>query len=237
MWIEEIQKNFTSGRWLTLKQINRLGGHVKKGEIGTIVFYFINVGGKVNKEDSNEAKWFPAIKYYMVFNLDQIEGIDFDRPKENKGIGDFNPIDIYETLISSSGVPVNESGIIAAYNPTEDIIQMPNRQRYHSVYDFYATAAHELVHSTMHEARCNRKHRYKKNPERSYAFEELVAEIGSRFLMCRLGNLEGDVQNHAAYIASWLELLKNHKQAIFKAAAQAQKAADYLYSEVSSRML
>ena len=128
--------------------------------------------------------------------------------------------------MQASGVPIHHGGARAYYMPGVDSITLPDRVRFEKAEDYYATALHELTHATKHEHRCDRKRYEHENSKVSYAFEELVAELGSAFLMAALG-ISGEVREHADYLDSWLTLLRQDKRAIFKAAAQAQKAANW----------
>jgi antirestriction protein ArdC len=107
---------------------------------------------------------------------------------------------------------------------------MPELQTFRDGEAFYGTLAHEMTHWTRHESRLNRDFGQKRFGDAAYAVEELVAEIGAAFLCADLGITPETREHHAAYIASWLQVLKNDKRAIFTAASHAQKAADYLHS-------
>ncbi len=107
---------------------------------------------------------------------------------------------------------------------------MPEFQTFRDGESYYATLAHECCHATRHPARLNRDLGRKKYADAGYAMEELVAEIGSAFLCCDLGITPESREDHAAYIQSWLTVLKNDTRAIFTAASHAQKAADFLKS-------
>ena len=121
---------------------------------------------------------------------------------------------------------IREGGSRACYVPSRDEIHLPERQRFQSEANFYATACHELIHWSGHPKRLARDFsgRY---GEQSYAFEELVAELGSAYLGAALG-LNGVLEGHARYIDRWLKVLKQDKRAIFKAASLASQAQDYL---------
>jgi antirestriction protein ArdC len=127
------------------------------------------------------------------------------------------------TLTSQSG------GNRAFYSPDRDIVQMPELQTFRDGESYYATLAHEMTHWTRHESRLNRDLGRKRFADAGYAMEELVAEIGAAFLCADLGITPETRDDHAAYIAAWLKVLKDDKRAIFTAASHAQKAADYLH--------
>ena len=106
---------------------------------------------------------------------------------------------------------------------------MPELKAFRDGESYYATLAHEMTHWTRHESRLNRDLGRKRFADAGYAMEELVAEIGAAFLCADLGITPETRDDHAAYIASWLKVLKDDKRAIFTAASHAQKAADYLH--------
>ena len=117
----------------------------------------------------------------------------------------------------------------AFYSPDRDIVQMPELPAFRDRESYYATLAHEMTHWTRHESRLDRDLGRKRFADAGYAMEELVAEIGAAFLCADLGITSETRPDHAAYIASWLKVLKDDKRAIFTAAGHAQKAADYLH--------
>ena len=207
--------------------------YLKKGEKGTPVFKAIQQTftktDESNGEESNFGIW-RQVYAGTVFNASQIEGI----PKENK-----SQIEYFEThedlkkimqaLMQSSGLKIEHSNIAAAfYSPDKDKIVLPEKENFKSEAHYYRTLMHELVHSTGHTSRLNRK---LTNTFGSvdYSKEELVAELGSYFMGAHLGlHYEGTVhENHAAYLKSWLKILKEDKNAIFKASAAASKAVDF----------
>lgn len=107
---------------------------------------------------------------------------------------------------------------------------MPYFETFHDAQGYYATLAHEATHWTRHSSRLDRDLGRKTFGDAGYAREELVAELGAAFLCADLGIMLEDREDHASYIASWLQVLRNNKRAIFSAAAHAQRAADYLHS-------
>lgn len=220
MWMEGTEKGYKTPYWLTFKQAKQLGGTVRKGEKSTpAIFYKTR---EVENQDG-EREEIPVINLFRVFNLDQIDGIE--KPVADELPGGFDPIQTAEDFIGNTGAVIQEHGEAAFYQPSSDTITMPERERFASAADYYATALHELTHWTGHKSRCARDMGRGKG-KAGYAFEELVAELGAAFTMASL-SIEGEVQ-HESYIASWLEALKNDKKFIFKAASQASKAAAYL---------
>ena len=133
-----------------------------------------------------------------------------------------------ERFFASTKATIQHGGNRAFYSPDRDIVQMPELNHFRDAESYYATLAHEMTHWTRHSSRLDRDLGRKRFADAGYAMEELVAEIGAAFLCADLGITPETRDDHAAYIASWLQVLKNDKRAIFTAASHAQKAADYL---------
>ncbi|HUV84101.1 MAG TPA: zincin-like metallopeptidase domain-containing protein [Methanosarcinales archaeon] len=226
LWCEMAEKEFHTNAWLTLKQANQLGGIVLKGEKGIrCVFYkFI----EKEDEEKKEIITFPILKTFVLFNLDQIDGIkleiDANEPIE--------PITKAKSTIQKTGAKIEHGFSGAFYRPTGDVICMPPADSFHSREDYYATLLHELVHWSGHESRLDRFNNA--CGKESYAFEELVAEIGSAFLCADLG-VNGELQ-HASYINGWLEILNKNKRAIFKAASLAATTHQFLTDFENNQM-
>lgn len=224
---QRARRGYQSPAWVTFRQAQDLGGKIKKGEKGTeIVFYEIRSKetGEIDGEGNKIKDHFPLLKVYHVFNLDQTEGLDGYKEKFH------NPpvvaIEEGERILKSSGAAIYFDGVDQAfYSMGPDHISMPPRDSFKSTAGFYEVAFRELTHWTRHPSRLNRdfKERF---GEEGKAFEELVAEIGGAFLCAHIGlPYHG---NHSSYIASWLKVLKDDKQAILHAASQAQKAVDLI---------
>ena len=209
--------------WASYKQWESIGGHVRKGEKGTRIVFF----SKVEKENKStgDKEAYSVLKAYWVFNASQIDGIDIV-PATTDEAKPFTNVELAETRIVKTGAALSHGGDAAFYAPSVDRIQLPNKATFNSEANYYATAFHELVHWT------GAKHRLDRNLEKgrfgnpAYAFEELVAEMGAAFL-CQDYGIQGELR-HAGYIQSWLKALRDDSKAVFKAAALAQKAADYL---------
>jgi antirestriction protein ArdC len=222
LWAESVDKGFASPIWMTFKQALELEAHVRKGEHGSPVVY----ADRMTRTDTNEQgeeidHQIPFLKAYTVFNVEQIEGLPshfYAKPTE--------PLPLTER----TGADIRHGGNMAFYAPGPDRIQLPPFEAFRSPETYYATALHELTHWTRHESRLTRDLGRKRFGDEGYAREELVAELGAAFLCADLG-IEGEErEDHAAYLASWLKVLKDDKRAIFQAAAHAQRAADFLNS-------
>ena len=228
LWTEQEIRGFSSSRWMTYRQAAAKGGQVRKGEKGTTVIFYKPWEKETGEFDGNGQaiiEKIPMLRSFTVFNIDQIDGIEL--PEQTPLTGGFDSIEAAELVLKASGVTIHECGARAFYRPSTDEITMPERERFTAANDYYATALHELTHATKHKARCDRKPYETKVSNGSYAFEELVAELGANFCMAGLG-LSGEVQDHASYLDHWLTVLKEDKRAIFKAAAQAQKAHEWI---------
>lgn len=210
--------NGWGNEWATFSGIKRMGGKVRKGERHTKVVYVTPV---FDKDDEDKILYFRT-GYHRVWNRAQTEGLPAPEPVEPT---EFNPHDDAERIIQESGATIKEGGEAALYRIDADEINLPDRTRFKDSGAYYSTALHELIHWTGHSSRLGRDLR---NPfgSEEYAKEELVAELGAAFLCAEIG-MDGTLQ-HPEYIASWIKVLKNDKRAIFKASADASKAAALL---------
>lgn len=221
LWCSASKQGFCDPRWMTYKQAKAVGGQVRKGEHGTTAIFYTTLE---KENDNGETDYIPMLKTFTVFNVEQIDGLPLSDyaifPAET-----FEPLPRAEALFHSSGATIIEKGQNAFFTPSTDEIRLPERYLFADASNFYATGLHELVHWSGAKSRLNREIKGKFGSE-GYAFEELVAELGSAFLMADLG-IVGEVQ-HESYIASWLKALRNDKRYIFKAASAASKAHRYL---------
>lgn len=226
--LEAQSQGYGTHQWLTYRQAQQLGGQVRKGEHSTLIIYYESrLVDKAADEPlaegaEPEKRFIPLLKVFNVFNLDQIDGLPVEEPVFGPP---WNPCVKAEQIIDASGALIRHSGFRAFYSPPNDLIYLPARGAFHDEDSYYNTALHELSHWTGHSSRLGRK-LGRRFGESAYAMEELVAEMGAAFLAVHC-HLDGQLQ-HASYIASWLDVLQRDKRAVFVAAAQAQKAADYL---------
>lgn len=229
-WATQMHKGYTSNGWLTYKQAGALGGHVRKGEKGTaIVFWKFNKRTERNEDGTDKVVTIPMARVYTVFNVEQCEGLTLPA-REMVELSEHERHEHAEQLMSASGVAIRHGGDRAFYTPSHDYVQLPELGTFAEAAGYYATAMHELTHSTGHKSRCDRDLSGRFGTE-SYAAEELVAELGAAFLCAELG-IAGDLR-HAGYIDSWLRVLKQDKRAIFTAARLATQAADWLKGRVA----
>jgi antirestriction protein ArdC len=226
LWLTAAAKGYTSPAWLTYKQATELGGTVRKGEKSTHICYFRTLEREEIDPSTGEIeeRTIPMLRSYAVFNVEQCDGLP---PLPAGERFPFQGIEAAEILLESSNAAWHEGGTRAFYSPILDKIHMPDRDRFPRPESFYAVALHELTHWTGHTSRLARDFSGRFGSE-SYAFEELVAEIGSAFLGAEIGITPVTLPDHAGYLASWLKVLKNDKKAIFTAASQASKAHAYI---------
>lgn len=229
LWCTAIDKGYEDPRWLTFKQVNKLGGHVNKGEKAQIVEYWQWEKEVENPETGEKEKVpleHPKVYRAAVFNADQCTGL----PKLRRQAQKWSPVERAENIIAANGVPVthNTDGS-AFYSPGGDFICLPPRESFATVDAYYSTLLHEVGHSTGHPTRLNREFGGQFGSE-GYAREELRAELASTFLCGELGiATTGSDEQHAAYVKSWVSALKNDYDEIFRAAADAEKICNYLY--------
>jgi antirestriction protein ArdC len=214
---------FASPYWGTYKQWLSLGAQVTKGSKGTHIIYYSPVERGTRVTEAGEVKEYSYIlKSYTVFNADQVTG--WSAPEVRNELKFIN-IHALEVLTLKSAAVIKFGGDKAYYSPSNDFIGMPDKTQFKSEASYYATLLHELAHWSGHKSRLDRDLSGRFGNE-AYAAEELIAELSAAFL-CAKFNVTGELR-HSSYIASWLRVLKNDNKAVFKAAALAQKAADYL---------
>ncbi|CNH03763.1 DNA primase TraC [Yersinia enterocolitica] len=224
LWCSASKQGFGDSRWMTYKQAQAVGGQVRKGEHGTTAIFYTTLE---KENEDGDIDQIPMLKTFNVFNVEQID----DLPLITETVSPeatFDPLPEAENLFQKSGANIIEKGQNAFFQLLTDEVWLPERYLFSDAANFYATGLHELIHWSGAKSRLNREMKGKFGSE-SYAFEELIAELGSAFLMADLG-IVGEVQ-HESYIASWLKALKNDKRYIFKAASAASKAHRYLINK------
>ena len=234
--LRAISCGYSINRWLTYQQARERGACVRKGEHGTPIVFFkmhevADSSARVDTQakQTGDRKVIPLLRSFTVFNAAQIDDLPDALQPSPQAAQQWNACEVAELILSASQAQVRHGGTRAFYAPALDVIQLPERSSFASAPDYYGVALHELTHWTGHPGRCNRVLSSRAHIE-AYAFEELVAEMGSAFLSNYCG-LPGQLQ-HASYIDSWLQALRSDKRLIFTAASQAQKAADYLLPEL-----
>jgi antirestriction protein ArdC len=229
---------YSSPYWLTYKQAADKGGHIRKGEKSTLVVFwkFINTttdtptSEEISQDTPTRIKQIPILRYYNVFNMDQVEGIKPPAPEII--ISPFTAIERAEQIIDQmpNRPDIYHEGDQASYSPAYDRVTMPPRERFTSAEGYYGTLFHELSHATGHQTRLNRKGIIDpiRFASKDYSQEELVAEFSSAML-CNLAGIEQEtITNSAAYIQNWLKALRDDKKLAIIAAGQAQKACNLI---------
>ena len=231
---------YQSPFWLTFNQAREMGGHVKKGERASPVVFWKRLQVAAPGEPDGK-KTIPFLRYYSVFNVVQCEDIPADKiPALSDSKREHCPIQAAESIVAAmpQKPEIKHGGGRACYSPSLDSVTMPLPETFRSGQDYYSVLFHELTHSTGHASRLNRKGIDSSGGEWSafgstpYAREELVAEMGAAFLSGHAGIVERTLDNSAAYIQSWLARLKDDCKLVVQAAAQAQKAADFILGKV-----
>ncbi|MET4294699.1 antirestriction protein ArdC [Bradyrhizobium sp. LB8.2] len=223
LWAEAMERGFHSHSWMTFKQANDIGAHVRKGEHGSTVVF--TKWTEKPDETSGEMKKKSLLKTYTVFHVEQLEKLP---PAYQATVEPPPETEVYEgalRLIRDCGLDLQYSGTKAAYYPQRDQVVLPPYSWFESPDEFYGVAFHEVIHATGHKDRLNRNlsTRFGSN---AYAFEELVAELGSAFLCAHSGIPAR--HRSASYVENWLTVLKDDKRAIFQAASYASQAADWV---------
>ncbi len=232
LWMRQRKAGFESSQWITFNQARELGAKVKKGEKATTIIYYqpLNIEEK-NAAGDLEKKTVPMLKTHSVFNICQCEGLEsllrIERG-ENQNLQEPEVCNKAEAIVEASKAQISfDGGDRAFYSPTKDSIHLPSKTAFKDQLGYYATVLHELTHWTGASSRLSRDLGQSEQIGH-YAKEELVAELGSSFLCAHVGLTY--TSQHAAYIESWLRVLKHDTSAIFKAASQARLASEYLIS-------
>lgn len=233
LWAASVAAGYAAPIWITFKQAQELGGHVRKGERGSTVVYASTFSRTETDPDTGaeEERDIPFLKGYTVFNVEQVEGLPehfYGRPAPR--LDPVQRIASAEAFFAATGAIIRHGGGMAAYSTADDIIRMPLFEAFRDAESYYATLAHEATHWTKHPDRLGRDLGRKRWGDEGYAMEELVAELGAAFLCADLDLIPTTRAEHASYIASWLKVLKGDSRAIFTAAAHAQRAAEYLHA-------
>lgn len=232
LWAAATRRGYSTDLWATYQQWHELGAQVRKGEKSTTVVFWKFYGDDRETEedaavDAENAGKRCLARAYHVFNADQVNGFQIpDLPR----LPEAERIKCAEEFFRSSGIRIIENGARACYDPQSDEIHMPAFALFKKADYFYSTLAHEAIHATGAQSRCNRQLGNRFGSE-SYAAEELIAELGSAFLSAELQLETMPKTDNAPYIENWLKVLKNDKRAIFTAASKAQQAMDWLLAQ------
>jgi antirestriction protein ArdC len=232
LWTEAVARGFAAPIWITFRQAQALGAHVRKGERGATVVYANRIT-RTEAGDDGEAveRSIPFLKAYTVFNVDQVEGLPpHFYATAAPTLAPADRIAHAEAFFAATAAEIRHGGNRAYYAIGSDHVQVPRFECFADPESYYATLGHELCHWTRHPSRLDRDFGRKRWGDEGYAREELVAELSAAFLCADLGLALTPRPDHASYLKSWLEVLKGDKRFIFTAAAHAQRACDHLHS-------
>lgn len=232
-------EGYESPYWMTFRQAKEKGGHVRKGEKGSLVIFWKQHATEDKK--TGEPIKVPVLRRYTVFNTEQCDGIETssvggggeegssndDEPPEA-----FDPIESCDAIVRgyADRPAIEHRGGMALYTPSTDTVRIADPERFETRESYYATLFHELVHSTGHSSRLDRGIDTAPKPFGSpdYSKEELVAEMGSAFLGAAAGIGTETIEQSAAYIDGWRKKLGSDPKLIVNAAGAGQRAADWI---------
>lgn len=230
--------------WLTYRQAEERGGHVRKGEKSSLaVFWKLYQPGNAEPAEPSAdgepqaGRGRPVLRYYHVFNVEQCDGIAYAKPDVPTFAHD--PIPAAESIVG--GMPcrpeiVHADNVRAWYRPDADKVNIPDASRFERAEEYYSVLFHELAHSTGHESRLGR---LVGKPagfgSQAYGREELIAEMTSAYLCGKCGILDATADNSAAYLDGWRRAIKSDPRAVVVAAGAAQRAADYILGNVTAK--
>jgi antirestriction protein ArdC len=236
LWASAMAQNFAAPIWMTYMQAGKLQGQVRKGERGSLVVYADSITRKETDEKTGDEveREIPFLKGYTVFNVEQIDGLPaVYYAKAAPQLDPVARIERAERFFAALGATIGHGGNRAFYSVTNGTIQMPPFVSFLDADSYYATLAHECTHWTGSTSRLNREFGGHRFGSEGYALEELVAELGAAFLCADLELSLEPREDHASYIATWLDVLTQDNRAVFTAAAHAQRAAEYINSTVT----
>ena len=226
---------YSQNYFLTWKQVHELGASVKKGEKGHLVIFWKYLQ---KSEETETSKPKALLRYYYVFNISQCDNLPevLSVPFDQHDICRIGACDEIIERMPNSPV-IKHAKQKAYYDPKKDIINMPKQGSFASLESYYCTLFHELIHSTGHQTRLNRKGIVEEINYASilYSMEELIAEIGACYLNSVAGIIDKEFDNSVAYIKGWIEALRNDKRLIVFASGQAQRAVDYILNVQSKQ--
>lgn len=242
------------GEYATFKQWKECGGEVRKGEKSSMVTFWTQFELKDRepigfKDDGSlEYPTVPVLRYYNVFHISQVDGVEVKRTSKLNGVNTRPEVEKHmdaDKILSEYfqrekiATHLDAFSNRAFYRPSDDSITLPSRQQFINMAEYYSTLFHESVHSTGHETRLKRLkpaiEQILGDERKDYAKEELVAEMGAAFLMATVGiDSEGAFDNSTGYIQSWLKALENDPKMVVFAASQAEKAVKFIKGEIAS---
>lgn len=227
--------DFESPWFVTFKQAKALGGSVKKGAKGLPIVFWSLI--EKCKEAEVEPKKVPLLRISTVFNITQCEGLELPKGREQRSFtGELS--ERCEQVIAGYISPprIDKTSSFASYSQLEDLVRVPPKERFVSEAEHYCTLFHELVHSTAHPSRLNRKlvSHASKAERNTYSFEELIAEFGATFLCAKTGIDSSTFNNSVAYLQGWVQEIQDRPRLLVEAAGAAQKAVNLILGSTES---
>ncbi|MCC7389416.1 MAG: DUF1738 domain-containing protein [Phycisphaerales bacterium] len=227
-------EGYASPYWLTFRQARQKGGHIRKGEKGTLVIFWKQHATQDRESGADIS--IPVLRRYTVFNAEQCEEIEAPgAPEPESQAGVFEPIGAAASIVAgyAGGPRIEHGGGRAFYRPGADMVKIPEPGRFVDPESYYLTLFHELAHSTGHPSRLDRG--LESSPPAfgspDYSKEELVAEMGAAFLAAAAGISPETVDQSAAYIDGWRKQLTSDKKLVVHAAGAGQRAAEWILGE------
>jgi antirestriction protein ArdC len=224
LWVGAHARQYAHGDWATYRQWSAAGAQVRKGERGYPVVFWEPLPAAREASGASDAPRFVA-RAYTVFNLAQVDGYE---PEPQPRLPEDQRLAEAERAFTAVGATIVQGGDVASYSPVTDQICMPEFSCFRDAASYYSVLAHELTHWTGAKHRLDRDLSGRFGSS-AYALEELVAELGAAFACARLGIAAAPRPDHAAYIASWLRVLRADARAIFTVAGKAQESVEYLF--------
>ena len=229
LWGAVIERGYPTQNWLTFAQAIQANGNVRKGEKGVTIVFADRFTPEAEKQRAalvgDDPRQVPFLKRFTLFNVAQCEGLPERMSQAPAPLPERQQVPVAESLIAATGADFRIGGNRAFYCPSEDYVAVPPQPAFRAQIDYYRTALHELGHWTGHSSRLARDFSGQFGTP-AYAREELTAELASAYL-CAALSIQPTVR-HADYVGSWLEVLKRDDRVIFRAAARASRAADFL---------
>jgi antirestriction protein ArdC len=238
LWVAATRSGYTGGTWGTYRQWAEHGCQVRRGETATTVVFWKTIDGRTTagddadrlEHDEGGARPRFLARGYYVFNEAQVDGT---APRELPRLPESERIAHADAFFAALKIPIVFEGSEACYRPYIDTVFMPPFERFVDAASFYSTLGHECGHAVGHASRLNRDLTGRFGSAK-YAMDEAVAELTSSFVMADLGIAHRPREEHAAYLRSWLPVLKSDPRAIFTAAGKAQQAADWMHAQQPS---
>ena len=224
LFLEAQQRGFDDNRYITFKQASAAGHKVRRGAKSFPVYFFKSLDIKNIDEQTGDTtkKSIPYLTEYRVFNAQDIEGLAPAIIRQQE----WTPIEVMEELVKTLGVNVQYGGTRSFYEIHRDEVRLPLKASFPTAEGFYGTLAHEIGHWTGHPTRLNRQ--FGRFGDEAYGREELRVELASAFLAARIGVAASNTENHAAYIGSWIKVLKSDRREIFRATSDASKIVSFM---------